>query len=40
MGETYGVPLGVIPEGVKYGVRKVNIDIELILIHKKFVRKF
>ena len=29
MGETYGVPLAEIREGIKHGVRKVNIDTDL-----------
>jgi len=29
MGETHGVPLAEIQEGIKYGVRKVNIDTDL-----------
>ncbi|MEM6406195.1 MAG: class II fructose-bisphosphate aldolase [Pseudomonadota bacterium] len=29
MGETYGVPLAEIQEGIKHGVRKVNIDTDL-----------
>ena len=27
--ETYGVPVAEIVEGIKYGVRKVNIDTDL-----------
>ncbi|MBE1188936.1 fructose-1,6-bisphosphate aldolase, partial [Escherichia coli] len=27
--ETYGVPVEEIVEGIKYGVRKVNIDTDL-----------
>ena len=29
MGETYGVPVEEIQEGIKHGVRKVNIDTDL-----------
>jgi fructose-bisphosphate aldolase class II len=29
MGQTYGVPVEAIVEGIKYGVRKVNIDTDL-----------
>jgi fructose-bisphosphate aldolase class II len=29
MGETYGVPVEEIAEGIKNGVRKVNIDTDL-----------
>jgi fructose-bisphosphate aldolase class II len=29
MGETYGVPLAEIQEGIRHGVRKVNIDTDL-----------
>jgi fructose/tagatose bisphosphate aldolase len=29
MGQTYGVPVSEIQEGIKNGVRKVNIDTDL-----------
>lgn len=29
LGETYGVPVEEIVEGIKHGVRKVNIDTDL-----------
>jgi len=29
MGETYGVPVEEIVEGIKHGVRKINIDTDL-----------
>ena len=29
MGQTYGVPIDEIVEGIKYGVRKINIDTDL-----------
>lgn len=37
--ETYGVPLTEIQEGIKYGVRKVNIDTDLRLAATGAVRK-
>ena len=38
--ETYGVPLEEIVEGIKHGVRKVNIDTDLRLASTGAVRKF
>lgn len=38
--ETYGVPLSEIQEGIKNGVRKVNIDTDLRLASTGSVRKF
>lgn len=38
--ETYGVPVGEIQEGIKHGVRKVNIDTDLRLASTGAVRKF
>jgi fructose-bisphosphate aldolase class II len=38
--ETYGVPLGEICEGIKHGVRKVNIDTDLRLASTAAIRKF
>lgn len=38
--ETYGVPVDQIVEGIKYGVRKVNIDTDLRLASTGAVRKF
>ncbi|UTA48249.1 fructose-bisphosphate aldolase class II [Simiduia sp. 21SJ11W-1] len=38
--ETYGVPVEQICEGIKYGVRKVNIDTDLRLSSTGAVRKF
>jgi len=38
--ETYGVPVAEIQEGIKYGVRKVNIDTDLRLASTGAVRKF
>ncbi|MEH6442919.1 MAG: class II fructose-bisphosphate aldolase [Oceanospirillaceae bacterium] len=38
--ETYGVPVEQIVEGIKYGVRKVNIDTDLRLASTGAVRKF
>jgi len=40
MGETYGVPVEEICEGIKYGVRKVNIDTDLRMASTGAVRKF
>ena len=38
--ETYGVPIEEIQEGIKHGVRKVNIDTDLRLASTGAVRKF
>jgi len=38
--ETYGVPVEEIKEGIKHGVRKVNIDTDLRLASTGAVRKF
>ncbi len=38
--ETYGVPVEEIVEGIKHGVRKVNIDTDLRLASTGAVRKF
>ncbi|RUO20410.1 fructose-bisphosphate aldolase class II [Aliidiomarina iranensis] len=38
--ETYGVPVEQIQEGIRYGVRKVNIDTDLRLASTGAVRKF
>jgi fructose-bisphosphate aldolase, class II len=40
MGETYGVPVAEIQEGIKHGVRKVNIDTDLRMAATGAVRKF
>jgi fructose-bisphosphate aldolase class II len=40
MGETYGVPVGKIQEGIRHGVRKVNIDTDLRMAASGVVRKF
>jgi len=40
MGQTYGVPVGEIVEGIKSGVRKVNIDTDLRMASTGAVRKF
>jgi fructose-bisphosphate aldolase class II len=40
MGETYGVPIAEIQEGIKHGVRKVNIDTDLRIAATGAVRKF
>jgi fructose-bisphosphate aldolase class II len=38
--ETYGVPLEQIVEGIKHGVRKVNIDTDLRLASTGAIRQF
>ena len=38
--ETYGVPVAEIQEGIKHGVRKVNIDTDLRLASTGAVRRF
>lgn len=38
--ETYGVPVAEIQEGIKYGVRKVNIDTDLRLASTGAIRRF
>jgi len=40
MPETYGVPVEEIVQGIKYGVRKVNIDTDLRLASTGAVRRF
>ncbi len=40
IGETYGVPVEQIAEGIKHGVRKVNIDTDLRLASTGAIRKF
>ena len=40
MGETYGVPVESIQEGIRHGVRKVNIDTDLRMAASGAVRKF
>ena len=40
MKETYGVPVEEIQEGIKYGVRKVNIDTDIRLAMTGAIRKF
>ncbi len=39
MGQTYGVPVEEITEGIKHGVRKVNIDTDLRMASTGSVRK-
>lgn len=39
MGETYGVPLEEIVEGIKHGVRKVNIDTDLRMASTGAIRR-
>ncbi len=39
MGETYGVPVEEIQEGIRHGVRKVNIDTDLRMASTGAVRK-
>ena len=38
--ETYGVPVEEVVEGIRYGVRKVNIDTDLRLVSTGAVRRF
>jgi fructose-bisphosphate aldolase, class II len=40
MGETYGVPVSEIQEGIRHGVRKVNIDTDLRLAATGTLRRF
>lgn len=40
LGETYGVPVSEIQEGIKNGVRKVNIDTDLRMAATGAIRKF
>lgn len=40
MGETYGVPVEEIVEGIKHGVRKVNIDTDLRIATTGALRQF
>ena len=40
IGETYGVPVEEIVEGIKYGVRKVSIDTDLRLASTGAIREF
>ncbi len=40
MGQTYGVPVEEIVEGIKSGVRKVNIDTDLRMASTGSIRKF
>lgn len=40
MGQTYGVPVEEIREGIRHGVRKVNIDTDLRMAATGAVRKF
>lgn len=40
MGKTYGVPVEEIQEGIKHGVRKVNIDTDLRMASTGAIRKF
>lgn len=40
MGQTYGVPVEEIQEGIKHGVRKVNIDTDLRMAATGAIRQF
>jgi fructose-bisphosphate aldolase class II len=40
MKETYGVPVEEIQEGIKHGVRKVNIDTDIRLAMTAAIRKY
>jgi fructose-bisphosphate aldolase class II len=40
LGQTYGVPVPEIQEGIKHGVRKVNVDTDLRMASTGSIRKF
>ena len=40
LGETYGVPVSEIQEGIKHGVRKINIDTDLRMASTGSIRQF
>lgn len=40
MGETYGVPVKEIQEGIKHGVRKINIDTDLRMASTGAIRRY
>lgn len=40
MGETYGVPVSEIQEGIRYGVRKINIDTDLRMASTGAIRRY
>jgi len=40
IGETYGVPVEEIQQGIKYGVRKINIDTDLRMAATGAIRRF
>ena len=40
MGQTYGVPVEEIVEGIKHGVRKVNIDTDLRMASTGTIRRY
>jgi fructose-bisphosphate aldolase, class II len=40
MGQTYGVPVPEITEGIKHGVRKINIDTDLRMASTGSIRQF
>jgi fructose-bisphosphate aldolase class II len=40
MGQTYGVPVAEIQQGIKHGVRKINIDTDLRMASTGAIRKF
>ncbi len=40
LGQTYGVPVSEIVEGIKHGVRKVNIDTDLRMASTGSIRRF
>lgn len=40
MGKTYGVPVSEIQEGIKHGVRKINIDTDLRMASTGAIRKY
>lgn len=40
MGQTYGVPVSEIQEGIRYGVRKINIDTDLRMASTGAIRRY
>lgn len=40
MGQTYGVPVSEIQEGIKHGVRKINIDTDLRMASTGAIRRY
>ncbi|MDF2941003.1 MAG: fda, partial [Gammaproteobacteria bacterium] len=40
IGETYGVPVAEIQQGIQYGVRKINIDTDLRMAATGAIRRY